>query len=275
MWRWLLSAALAVSIGAAAELKVVEPKISDSDGGAPTAASWEYTPGQVVYFTCRVSGFTMSPKREVKLSYTVQAFDPRGAAIAEPDKGSIQDEVATEDKNWLPKIDAALPLPGIVFPGQFKIVVKVEDLVAKASATLETPLLVHGPAVPASDKLVVTHFRFIRGEDDMHVLERAAFRPGDHVWVAFDLTGYKYGAGNHMDVTYLTELVAADGRSLWKQPDPAGEQGDSYYPKPYVSAEMGVTLDKTIQPGTYTLIVTSNDAVGKQIAVYRGEFAVE
>jgi hypothetical protein len=89
------------------------------------------------------------------------------------------------------------------------------------------------------------------------------------------MTGFKYGAGNHMDVTYLTELVDADGKSLWKQPEATGEQGDSFYPKPFVSAEMGVTLDKNIKPGSYTLIVTSKDAVGKQNAEHRGTFAVE
>ena len=273
--RWLLALLPMVWIGAAADLRVVQPKVSDVDGGPPNAESWEYTPGQVVYLTCRVSGFTISPQREVKLTYTVQAFDPQGTAVAEVDKGEIKYEVSPQDKEWMPKIDDAIPLPPLVFPGKFKIVVQVADEVAKTNTKLEVPIMVRGPAMDPSDKLVVAHFRFVRGEDDMHTLEKAIFRPGDHVWAAFDMTGYKYGKGNHMDVTYLTELVAEDGRSLWKQPEAAGDQGESFYPKPYVPGEMGVTLDKNIKPGTYTLIITAKDAVGKQTAEHRGTFAVE
>jgi len=256
-------------------LKVVQPAVSDSDGGAPNAESWAYTPGQVIYFTCRVSGYTAGPNHQVKLAYTVQAFDSRGAALAEPDKGSADDEVSPQDKEWMPKIDAVVILPPQMFAGAGKIVVKVQDLVAKADTALEVPFQVRGAKIEPSDKLTIENFRFLRSEDDTHPVERAIFRPGDHVWAAFDMTGFKYGAGNHMDVTYLTELVDADGKSLWKQPEAAGEQGDSFYPKPFVSAEMGVTLDKNIKPGSYTLILTSKDGVGKQSAEYRGTFAVE
>lgn len=273
----VIVAALSLAwIGAAAsDLRVVQPIVSDSDGGPSNADSWEYTPGQIVYFTCRIAGFGISQEHQVRLAYTVQAFDSRGAALAEPEKGAANDEVSPQDKEWKPKVDAAIVLPGQVFAGKFKIVVKVEDLVAKANATLELPFLVRGAHLEPSDKLVISNFKFLRGEDDTRAVEKAAFRPGDHVWASFDLTGYKYGPSNHVDVTYLTELLAEDGKSLWKQSEPVGEQSDSFYPKPFVSAEMGVTLDKNIKPGAYTLLVTSKDAVGNQSAEYRGTFVVE
>jgi hypothetical protein len=272
---FLAALSLAWLSSAAVDLRVVHPVVSDSDGGPANAESWAYTPGQVVYLTCRVSGFTASADRMVRLSYTIQAFDVRGTALAEADKGAINDEVSPQDKEWMPKIDDAIILPPQVFPGTFKIVVKVEDQVAKANTRLEVPIQVRGPAITPSDKLVVANFRFVKGEDDLHALERAAFRPGDHVWAAFDMTGFQYGPSNHMDVNYQAELVGGDGKSLWKQPEPAGEQGDSFYPKPYVSAEMGVILDKNIKPGSYILLVTSHDLMGKQTAEYRGTFVVE
>src|SRR5215472_1818221 len=89
MLRTLVAAFCLTSLCAAADLKIVRVMLSDSEGGVANGESWEYTPGQIIYFTCRVSGFTPSPKHQVQLSYTVQAFDSRGAAVAEADKGSI------------------------------------------------------------------------------------------------------------------------------------------------------------------------------------------
>ena len=275
MLRSLAAAFLVTSLCAAADLKVVRVMLSDSEGGPPNSESWEYTPGQIVYVTCRVSGFSMSPQRQVQLSYTVQAFDSRGAAVAEADKGSINDEVAVQDKEWLPKIDANVILPSQMLAGTGKIVVKVDDAVSKTSTTFEAPFHVRGSKIEPSDKLVIATFRFLKSENDAKGMDHAAYHPGDQVWAAFDLVGYKYGEKNHVDVTYLTELVSAEGKSLWKQPQPEGEQGDSFYPKPFVSAEMGVTLDKNIKPGSYTLIVTAKDAVGKQNVDHRGDFVVE
>jgi hypothetical protein len=275
MLRTLVTALCLTSLCAAADLKIVRAMLSDSDGGVPNGESWEYTPGQIIYFTCRVSGFTPSAKREIQLNYTVQAFDSRGAAVAEADKGSINDELTAQDKEWLPKVDATVILPPQMLSGTGKIVLKVEDAVSKTSATLEAPFRVRGSKVEPAEKLAISNFRFLKGENDARGMEHAVYHPGDQVWAAFELVGYKYGEKNHVDVTYLTELVNADGKSLWKQPQPEGEQSDAFYPKPFVSAEMGVTLDKNIKPGTYTLILISKDAVGNQTAEHRGEFVVE
>src|SRR5262249_18605958 len=150
----------------------------------------------------------------------------------------------------------------LVASGAYKIVVKVEDLIAKTSTEIAAPFAVRGHEVAPSDTLTVRNFRFFRGEDDTQALEKAAYKPGDGVWAKFDITGFKYGDKNKVDVNYVTSVIAPSGKVLWTQPEPAAEQSQSFYPKRYVPASMGINLTPTIRPGEYTINVQVKDAIG-------------
>ena len=53
------------------------------------------------------------------------------------------------------------------------------------------------------------------------------------------------------------------------------EQSESFYPKRYVSAQMGLNLLPGTPAGNYTVVVTVKDAVGNQSAESRHPFVVE
>ena len=55
----------------------------------------------------------------------------------------------------------------------------------------------------------------------------------------FDITGFKYGEKNRIDVSYTTSFLSPVGKVLWTQPEPAVEQSESFYPKRFVAAQMG------------------------------------
>jgi hypothetical protein len=276
MKRVLLAAFASAALCAAPALQLVQTAVSDIDGGPPNPVSFEYRPGQIVYFTCRVSGYTQDKDQQVRLAYSVQAFDARGVPVAEISKDNLSAEVAPQDKEWLPKIDANISLPSLLFSGQYKITVKVEDLVAKTSTELTVPFTVRsGDDVKPSDSLAVSAFRFLRNEDDTHAAERASYRPGDHLWAKFAIVGFHSGAGNKVDVSYVTSILGPDGKTLWTQPQPAGEQEDSFYPKPYIQAEMGIEIQPKIKPGQYQLMVQAKDAIGKQSCETKQTFTIE
>jgi hypothetical protein len=129
--------------------------------------------------------------------------------------------------------------------------------------------------VTPSETLVVRNFRFFRNEDDAQALAKASYKPGDGVWAKFDITGFKYGEQNKIDVSYVASVVAPSGKVLWTQPEPADEQSESFYPKRYVAASFGITLQPTIRPGEYTIAVEVKDAVGKQTHEAKGTFVIE
>jgi hypothetical protein len=271
----LLFALLPAILTAASALQVVKPVISQMDGGTPDPPGFEHVPGETLYFSCRVSGFQLNPDEKIHLNFSVQAFDPKGVALTELYKNDIVEEVSPQDKGWLPKIETEIQIPPLVATGAYKIVVKVEDQIAKVSTELALPFRVRGHEVESSETLIVRNFRFFKNEDDPQAMAKAAYKPGDGVWAKFDITGFRYGASNKVDVNYVTSVIAPSGKVLWTQPEPAAEQSDSFYPKRYVAASFGISLQANIKPGEYTIAVQVKDAVGNQTYEAKGVFTIE
>lgn len=259
----------------AAPLTVVRPMISDSEGGAVLPPTFQHIPGETLFFSCRVSGYQKNADEKVHLKYSVEALDPKGVPIVEPFQQDIVDEVTPEDKDWMPKIQTEIMLPPLAGSGMYKVLVKVEDLIAKTNTESSLAFQVQGRDVAGSDTLIVRNFHFYGSEEDSRPLQKAAYRPGEGVWARFDITGYKYGPKNTIDVSYVISVIAESGKVLWTQPQPAVEQTESFYPKRFVPASMGITLQKNINPGTYTIVVQVKDAVGDQTYETKQSFTVE
>src|SRR5262245_13008678 len=198
-----------------ANLEIVKATIATSDGGPPEPASFEHMPGGTLYLACRVAGFTKTSETKVHVAYSVQAFDPKGVPLTELYKNEMVTDVSPQDKEWMPKIMTEIQLPPLIAAGKYKIVVKAEDLFGKTNTELAVPFEVRGHDVEASDTLVVRNFQFLRSEEDTHPMEKPAYKPGDPVWVKFDITGYKYGAQNKIDVNYVTSFLSPSGKVLW------------------------------------------------------------
>jgi hypothetical protein len=271
----LLLALLPAWVNAAPTLQIVKPILSQMEGGVPEPAGFEHLGGETLFFSCRVSGYTKSEDEKVHLRYSVQAFDSKNVPLDEIFQNDLTAEVSPQDKDWLPKIATEVPIPPLLAPGAYKIVVKVEDVLAKTSADLTVPFKVRGREVEPSDTLTVRNFHFYRDEDGTQPLEKGIYKPGDGVWAKFDITGFKYGEKNRIDVSYVTSVVAGSGRVLWTQPEAATEKSESFYPRRYVPAAMGISLQGSIKPGEYTIAVAAKDAVGGQSFEAKYTFVVQ
>jgi hypothetical protein len=266
----LLFALLPAAMMAAPGLGIVKPAIAQSDGGDALPAGFKHVAGETLFFSCNISGFTKSPQDQINLTYSVQPFDPKGVPVAEIYKGESKEEVGPQDKNWLPKIEDQIALPEILLPGAYKIIVKVDDLIAKTSAELSVPFEVAGRGVTPNLTLIAKDFRWYHNEEDERPMSQPIYHAGDNMFMKFDITGYKYGENNKVDVSYVASLVLENGKTIWTQPEPATEQSEAFYPKPYVEGEFGISLNKDFAPGTYTMAVAVKDAIGKQ--TYDGKF---
>ena len=263
------------ALAGAAGLEVVRPIIAQSDGGAPMPTGFEHVAGETLFFSCRIAGFGKTPEEKVHVAYSVQAFDPAGAPLTEIYKNELVTDVTPQDKEWMPKISTEVQGPPLVASGTYKIVIKAEDLIAHTNAELAVPFQIRGKIVEPSDTLVVRNFQFFRGEDDPQPLSKAVYHGGDAVWAKFDITGFKLGKDNHIDVSYVTSVISPSGKVLWTQNPPAVEQSESFYPKRYVAAAMGINLLANTKPGEFTIAVTVTDAVGKQTFEAKQTFTVE
>jgi hypothetical protein len=274
--RPILFFALVTSLFAAAPpLEIVRPIISDSDGGAALPKSFEHRPGETLFFSCRVAGYQKTSEEKIHLAYSVQAIDPKGVPLVELFKNDITDEVTPQDKEWMPKIQTEVPLPPLIGSGTYKIVIEAEDLIAKTHAQLAVPFEVRGHEVAASEKLTAGNLHFFRGEDDPQPLQKAVYRGGDAVWAKFDITGFRYGPKNKIDLSYKMSIIDGAGKVLWTQPEATTEQTESFYPKLYLPAEVSITIQKGTHPGPYTMSVEVKDAIGDQTTESQGTFSVE
>jgi len=264
-----------VTLFAAPGLEVVKPTLSQMDGGTPDPPGFQYAAGETIYFTCRIAGFSKTEENRMHVAYSVQAFDPKGVPLDELYKNEIKVEVTANDKDWMPKIATSLAIPPLAPSGAYKIVVKAEDLLAKTSTESSIPMQVRGHDIESSDTLIVRNFHFYRGEDDAQPMSKSIYKPGDAVWARFEVIGYQFGPKNRIEVSYVTSVIAPSGKVLWTQPEAATDQSESFYPKRFVSAAMGITLQNNIRPGEYTIAVQVKDGIGKQSYDQKYAFTIE
>ena len=226
-----------------------------------THPSYNKLSGDFVRFLRRL------PKGEVALKLAHKA--------EEGFKGAIAEEVAPQDKDWLPKISTEIAIPPAVPTGAYKIAVNVEDAVAHTTASLDVPFQVRGRAVPATGTLTVQNMRYYRGEDDTRPLDKPVYKAGDALWVRFDVTGFQYGPNNRVDLSYVFSVLDAAGTALWTAPDPVVDQGESFYPRPYVSGAFSITVQSAVKPGSYAIAIKATDAVGNRTVTAKQPFTVE
>lgn len=257
------------------KLEVVRAVFSLTEDGVPSAKDEFFVPGQSIFFRCEVEGFQKTPQNEIHISYTVQALDTAGIELLEPSKGAVETTLSAEDKDWLPKIRYTVVVPPLAQSGDYAVVVKLLDHLNNALAEGRSTFPVKGRDVAPSDTLVVRNFRFLRTEDDDKPLAIAAYRPGDAVWARFDMTGYKIGDKNLLDIAYGLTVLRADGTPAYEQEEAASAQEKPFYPALYQPGVLNLNLPKDIATGEYTIVLKVRDNLGKQSIETREKFSVE
>jgi len=275
--RSLLLAALFPALSGAVPdaLSIVFPTLSRSDDGVNEPSDTQHIGGELLFFTCRISNYSKSPEQKIHLSYSVQVYDPKGTALLELYKNEIAEEVAPQDKEWLPKISTQLELPPALLSGTYKVTVNAEDLISHAKAALDVPFKVQGHGIRVTPALSVQNMRYYRSEDDTVPMERPVYKAGDALWVRFDVTGYKYGDKNSVNLSYVFSVLGADGSAIWTAPQPIVEQSESVYPKPYVSGAFSIQVQSAVKPGEYAIGVKATDVTGKQTVDAKQPFTVQ
>jgi len=275
---WLLGLPALLAGGAGAQQKkplaIIQAALLEAEGGLPARADTVYQPGETLYLAFHVQGYTVDRGSRLKLSYRVDALDFNGLPFAEPEIGQIDTELAPQDAKWLPRVRYSPALPPFADSGRYKFTLKVVDEVGKTETAQELLFQVRGRRVEPSDALVIRNFAFSRQEDG-EALSAAAYRRGDVLWAAFDLTGYKMGEKNRIDVDYDLSVLDGEGKLIFRQPEPAREQGTSFYPRRYVHAVFSLNLEAGLPRGQYTIVLTARDLSGSQTCQGRFSFTVE
>jgi hypothetical protein len=256
-------------------LKITRPIVSASEDGPPLESGLTFQPGDLVFFSFQVENYKVGATGKVQLTAHIQGFDVKGTPIVPVDEEVIGTSVNEEDKEWKPKLRSQIQLPSIAPPGNYKIKYEVIDQQTHQAASGELVFPVGGKGVEPANVLTIRSPAFYRTQEDETALKTVAYRAGDMLWMRFDLTGYKYGEQNSIDVSYDVAVLAPGGKQLFAQENAAVEKSQAFYPQPWVPAAFNLSLQSNMTPGTYTMVITAHDSVGKQTAVAKADFRVE
>lgn len=254
---------------------IVRAAFSQTEDGPAAARDEQFVPGETIFFRCQVEGYQKSETDEIHLSYVVEAKDARGVPLQLSETGVINSTLSAEDKDWSPKIRYTVIVPPLAGSGEYQVLVKVKDELAKVSLDARATFSVRGRDVAPSETLIVRNFRFQRSEDDDKPLQVAAYRPGDAVWARFDMTGYKIGEKNQMDIEYGLSVLRSDGSAAYSQPQAATARDAPFYPQLYQPGELSLNLAKDQKKGEYTIVLKIKDNLGNQSYETREKFSVE
>lgn len=276
--RRLLGAALILAahpVAAPLPLAIVQLKFHEYEGGPPVRSGFSPSTGDTVFLSFQVQGFQVSPEQKIDVRCRIEPLDPQGVPLAEPFEREVKSELSPQDKDWMPLVRHSFEIPPLALGGTYRAVVSVEDKLSgrNAKTTLEFP--VRGRKVEPSETLVARNFRFLHSEDEHSVMPEPVYHPGDALWARFEITGYRYGDKNGIDVEYGLAVIGPAGNQMFSQPQAAVEQGESFYPKKYLPGILSLNLDKKVRPGEYAIVLQLRDKIGGQEQESRHPFRVE
>lgn len=271
----------AAAAKAAGTIAIPEARLHSYDDGPVLREADKLGPGDGIWVTARLAGYAIKSdedkdKRYIHLTYRFEAVDPDGVPLIEPKTEKIETDLAREDKNWQPKIRFNFVLPPLPDSGVHRVILSVTDEFGKTAVKRELPFRVQGYEVEKSDKLTARNIRFQRREEDTAPLNPAVYRPGDTVWLRFDMTGYKLGERNAFDVAYGLEVLrVSDQKSLYAEPNAAREKDATLYRKRYLQGALSLNLTKDLARGEYAIILRLRDDLAGQSYESKHPFMVE
>lgn len=270
--------AATVGLRAAGPLAIDRAVISQVEDGLAPADDDAFRPGEHVYLRFEIAGYKTMEKDDrnyVGLRWEVRALDPNGVPLVPANGGKIETEVVEQDKNWTPKVRWFFLLPQTIPSGDCRLAIEVEDLIGKTKVYKDVLFPLRGPTVEPSPTLVIRNFRFLRSETDRTALQTAAYRPGDALWVRFNIVGYRIEAKNLFDASYTVAIRNSKDEQLYEAPGAAMEKEEHFYPRRWIEGIFSIDIPKDILLGTYTLVVKAHDGLGGQDFEVSQPFRVE
>lgn len=268
--------------GRAAEsrLAVINAGVSSAEDAPFLSSEFRFLPGDYLYFTFEVAGFSIHSEnegetRKISLAYEIIAEDRERRALAPPVSGEIKTELNPEDKNWVPKRGASFLLPSFIAAGPFQIRLAVKDLIGKTETSRDIPFLVGGTTLQPVDSITVENFRFLRGENDAEALSVPAYSPGDTVYARFEIAGFRNGSENDHHVSYGVTVLAPDGKPFIKDPQAADLEDRSFYPAQFIPGNLALKMGKSNARGEYIVVLTIRDLLAGQQYETKKVFSIE
>jgi hypothetical protein len=263
--RILCAAAIFSQITPCQTLALTDTAVSDFDGGISVPKGHKFSSGDRVFFLSRITGYKSAEQtRMVELEYAISATDCLGRMLAPPHKGNIAVDLGAKPLSWQPEIKSSVEIPSIAMAGPHRFHVWVKDRVSGTELRAEEEFEVQSKFSDPAVSLTVREFNFHRAGNDPDPADPPVFHAGDTLWARFYLTGFRTVENNRYDLRYGVALRSASGRAIFSEADAASESKESFYPKSHVPGVFSIRLERSVRPGSYSLVLRIADAIGKQ-----------
>lgn len=261
-------------------LAITNAVVQRAEDGPAISTSFKFLPGEFIHFTFQIAGFqktlaTETRPAKITLSFSVAVLDKGGIALAQSVNEKIAEELSPEDKDWAPKRRVSFQLPSFVAAGEYRIHVEVKDESGKDAITGDYPFQIGGPPLLPAEIVVVQGFQFFRTENDREPLDVPAYQPGDHVIARFRIAGFKKAEENRYQLSYRVTVLRPDGKPFLRDTQNVDLESKTFYPAPYVPADIELTTSKDSAKGQYQLIVSVRDLVANKTGEFRTSFGIE
>lgn len=244
--------------------------VSDYEGSFGVPLTYEFAPGQRAHLAFQVRGFQSAATerdqyRRAALTYTIEAVDCSGRLLTPPHSGEVEKVIGPRERDWAPAISYAVDIPSTPQAGTHNFRIRVQDTVGGTATHIAIPFEVQSQYDEPNPNLSVERFRFYSSERVREPVEGPpVFRPLDEIWGRFVLSGFRTDAGNRYQLQYGVSVRNPAGRVLLNEPRAAAESKESFYPKTHVPGVISVVLERAIRPGSYFLVLSAVDSIGKQ-----------
>jgi len=264
----------------AADLAFQRLALHQYEDGPIIASTYEYLPGEVGWFSARIAGYQREARGEdqgARLTWEIRITDPAGVLTEPPKKGSIDEVLRLQDKDWIPKISVTFTVPSYAPGGDYKIAVTVKDEIGNTSIAGEMPVQVRGEEIP-SGEFGVRNVRLLAGADDRFGMRPAIYQRPGTLFAQFDIVGYKLEAANKFSVDYHISIAGApteqapQGPILYSQAEAHEESGSPFYPQRWVKGGFSLNFDANVPAGMYALVITATDKLSGETRELREPF---
>ena len=128
----VLLALLPALAGAAGPLQIVNPIVSQSEGGAPDPPGFEHVAGESLWARFDITGFKLAENNRVDVSYVFSVLSADGRVLYTQPEPAMEQSESFYPKRYVPA-EFSLNLQRSVHPGEYTLAVQVKDAVGKQS----------------------------------------------------------------------------------------------------------------------------------------------
>ena len=252
---------------------ISQADILDSQDGYAVPLDSAFFPGETVHLRFSVEGYTRGDYDRVWLTWRFDSFGPSGDRFVMAETGSIDTELAPQDRKWKPIIRHSPTIPLHAEGGEYRITLHVTDQLKDVTVKRDLLIRVRADKVQSGNELTVRSFTLSKTEGGPAYHEKL-YEPGDTVWGQFFITGYMLTDENAFDIDAGLQFLDGEGKVLYDFV-PQEQQGSPFYPRRWLPAVFHLDLDQDLLPGSYQIALQLDDRLGKQTYTARQSFRVE